>query len=529
MSSSMTASWIAYSLLVGALLAATALGLESLLRLANRPARWVWAGAIALTLALSLIAPHRAAGPGRLRVLPSLAFTPPAAAPSPLVRQRGPLAALVAAERAAVDWTQRQLARADRVLPAGADRGLGALWLAATGTLVLLFGAVYLRFARARRRWPVAELHGERVRIAPEAGPAVVGLSQPEIVVPRWLLARSAEEQRLVLVHEREHVLARDPLLLAAACAAAALLPWSPAVWWMLSRLHLAVELDCDHRVLRRGVPARSYGTLLIDLAGRCSGLPVGAPALADRSSHLERRLLAMLPTRPRLTRVRAAALGTVAALALLAACEAKMPTAAEVDQMDASKATATAQHFQFMKIGDPNTTYTVDGRAATSAEAAALKPNEIATIDVRKENRDGVASSSVNIHTRAAMGLAPVAMGDSGQQVQVMIRRRADGTTDTSATSLKMHMEQNADGSAKTRIAVGDAAMAGEHKMKMRDFDGIVVLDGVRVDAAKLATLAPNDIVSMEVIKGDAATKLYAEPAAANGVIKITTKNAKK
>jgi hypothetical protein len=237
-----------------------------------------------------------------------------------------------------------------------------------------------------------------------------------------------------------------------------------------------------------------------------------------------------MLPTRPRFTRVRAAALGTVAALALLAACEAKMPTAAEVDDMDASKATATAQHFQFMKVGDPNTTYTVDGKVATSAEAQAIKPNEIATIDVRKENRDGVASSSINIRTRAAMGLGPVALGDSGQQVHVMMHRDVNGAVDsTGAHTYTAVISENPDGRRSSVVVGSDDAMAAEHHMKMRNFDGIVVLDGVRVSAAKLASLSPNDIVSMEVIKGDAATKLFAEPAAANGVIRITTKAAKK
>ena len=523
----MYASWFAYSFLVSALLAVTALGIEALCRLAGRPARWVWAGALALAVLLAAMAPHRASPRSAFRLPEPVAVAVTTAAP--LVRQDGPIAAAVRVERAAVAWTQALLARADRALPSRVDRGLGTLWMIATGALVLLFGAVYLRFARARRGWPLAELHGERVRIAPEAGPAVVGLSQPEIVVPRWLLERSPEEQRLVLVHEREHVLARDPLLLAAACVAAALLPWNPAAWWMLSRLHLAVELDCDDRVLRRGIAPRSYGTLLIDLAGRCSGLPVGAPALADRASHLERRLLAMLPTRARHTRVRAAALGAVAALALLAACEAKMPTSADVDQMDASKATATAQHLSFMKVGDPNTTYTVDGKSVSATEAQAIAPNQIATIDVRKEDKDGVATSSVNIRTRAAMGLAPATMSDSGQQVKVTIRHRADGSVDTSSTSLKVRMEQNADGSMMTRVGVGDSAALAEHHMKMRNFDGIVVLDGVRVDASRMATLSPNDIVSMEVIKGDAATKLFAEPAAKNGVIRITTKSAKK
>ena len=528
MSTSIVASWIAYSLLVGALLAATALGLEALCRLAGRPARAVWAGAIALTLALAALAPLRAAPKGALR-LPAALTADRIVSDLVAVRTIGPFETVVRVERALVAWTQGVLARADRVVPARLDRGLGALWMIATGALVLLFGAVYLRFARARRRWPVAQLHGERVRIAPEAGPAVVGLARPEIVVPRWLLARSDEEQRLVLVHEREHVLARDPLLLAAACAATALLPWNPAVWWMLSRLHLAVELDCDGRVLRRGVARRSYGTLLIDLAGRCSGLPVGSPALADRSSHLERRLLAMLPTRPRFAVARTVALGTVAALALLAACEAKLPTSAEVDQMDASRATAAAQHMQLMKIGDPSTVYTVDGKTVTEAVAQALAPNQIATVDVRKEDVNGVASSSVNIRTRAAMGLPPAATHDSAYTMQVMKHRAADGTVDSSVTAFKMHAEQGAAGSVTTTIVGSDSATMAEHRTKMRNFDGILVVDGVRVDAAKLATLAPNDIVSVEVIKGDAATKLFAEPAAANGVIRVTTKAGKK
>ncbi|MFP4622689.1 MAG: M56 family metallopeptidase, partial [Gemmatimonadota bacterium] len=49
------------------------------------------------------------------------------------------------------------------------------------------------------------------VRVAPAAGPAVMGLRCPEIVVPAWLLEASPEEQRLVVLHEREHLRAGVP------------------------------------------------------------------------------------------------------------------------------------------------------------------------------------------------------------------------------------------------------------------------------------------------------------------------------
>jgi hypothetical protein len=60
-----------------------------------------------------------------------------------------------------------------------------------------------------------------------------------------------------------------------------------------------------------------AYGALLIDLAGRCTGLPVGAPALADESSHLEQRLLAMKPTSIRFASLRGLSLAGIAVLAL--------------------------------------------------------------------------------------------------------------------------------------------------------------------------------------------------------------------
>ena len=306
----MNAAWVIYGLIVGTLLAAMAAAVDRTCALISRPRRWVWAGALALTIALIAVAPLRVtAGPGA-----AIVVEPGASGPRTELRR---IIAIPGHASAAL---------ARRYLPSAIDVYLLAAWATLSAVLVMMFASVYVRSRLLLRAEPVADLQGIRVRLTAAAGPAVVGLFRPEIVVPRWLLLRSAEEQRLVLAHEREHAHAHDSLLLALGCVAAALVPWHPAGWWMLARLRLAVEMDCDARVLRRGVTRRSYGMLLIELAGTSSGLRFGVP-LAEGSSHLHRRLLAMNPTVQRFAFIRACALGAVALIALLAACDSTLPT----------------------------------------------------------------------------------------------------------------------------------------------------------------------------------------------------------
>jgi len=493
----MTVAWILYALVVGTLIAAAARLLEGTLRIAGRPVRWAWAGALGLTIVLAAVAPARTTRDGissgileRAKVVDGAASTAESPSWSETV-----ITALRSASLTITAPVQRVLVAADRRVPPSVGRSLGIASLSLSALLILMLAVVYARFHRLRRRWPVAELLGVRVRVSPQVGPAVVGLSRPEIVIPSWLLERTADEQRLVLVHEREHVRAHDPLLLASACAVAALLPWHPAVWYMLSRLRLAVELDCDVRVLRGGVATYSYGTLLIDLAERCSGLRVGAAALADTSSHLEQRLLAMNTRSSRFAHLRAGALGACAVLALLAACEAKLPTSADVENMDASSAEVSARKMRLF-ANDSGVTYFIDGVKATPAQAKALGPERIGSIEVEK-----------------FAGATPKA------EVHIATRKPGDPAPD----GLPMK---------ETRIEVGGgngsamvAAEKGEMLARERQFDGVLIVDGVRVNPSAMSTLSPDDIVSVEIIKGGRAASLYPAPEAARGVIKITTK----
>jgi len=487
----MSAGWLAYALVTGALLALAASALEGVARARRWPTRWIWATSMLATLAVVLRAAFARVDTAAIDVLARTASAGSMvglAAASPFVSMLRDARALTeSALFAAVAITAQWV-------PAWVGAAAGALWIgcavAALGTLTL----VHLRMRRARRTWPAAELHGRRVRVAPTVGPAVVGIVRPEIVVPRWLLERGAAEQRLVIAHEDEHVRTRDHLLLGGACVAVALMPWHPAAWWSLARLRLAIELDCDARVLQGGVPARRYGEMLIDLAGQCSGFRVGATALADKTSHLERRLLAMRPITKRYAVLRATTLCVAAALSLAAACEARVPTSSEVQSMDATSAKLLAEKTgMFDAMHGAHPTFYVNGVKVSAAEAHSIAPNDIATVDVRKA--DGAEGSST-------IRIVTVAEG-AGGKYRTGNPDAAEPGSETLQSTKRMH----------------ETTPVSEHA-----FSGIILIDGVRADASALHRLDPKDIAGIEVIKGAAASEMMNEPAAKNGIIKVTT-----
>ncbi|MDQ3556701.1 MAG: hypothetical protein M3409_07970, partial [Gemmatimonadota bacterium] len=382
--------------------------------------------------------------------------------------------------------------------PAG--RLLAAGWIALSLTLSTFAAATLLRSRGVRRGWPLREIAGTAVRVAPATGPAVLGIRHPEVVVPRWLLDASAEEQRLVVLHERAHVRARDPLVLAAGCLSVALLPWSPAVGWMLLRLRLAVEIDCDARVLRGGVHPYEYGSVLIDMAGRGPGLSLGVPALAGSPSSLERRLCAMTTRLPRFAALRAGALGALAVAALLAACDTRMPTGPEIEAMDVTAAEAQGKNFGIASK-DGQVTYFVDGKQVSAEEARALGGDKIARMEmVRGQVGEGVI---FHIATRE---------GTPGEEDRVRVTENI--LLETPGKGKHIVYEATQAGGKKTQRLLP----AGE-------FPGLLFVDGVLTQPSRMRTLNPDDVATIKVIKGPAATRMYDDPKAAQGVIRVTTK----
>jgi hypothetical protein len=105
-------------------------------------------------------------------------------------------------------------------------------------------------------------------------------------------------------------------------------MPWNPAIWWSMRRLRLAVEVDCDRRLIVAGVDPHEYASLLLAVGERISATPFAwATALAGSRSSLETRILAMTSSlRPRHTKLAIVGVCTIAAALIAIACASPVP-----------------------------------------------------------------------------------------------------------------------------------------------------------------------------------------------------------
>jgi TonB family protein len=175
------------------------------------------------------------------------------------------------------------------------DSAIVAMWIAGSTAIVLAYIFASLVLRRLAHRSERMTIDDQAVLVCDDVGPAVFGIVRPCIVLPRWLAEQESDLRSLVLQHEREHLAARDHLLLIASLAIVACMPWNLALWWQLKRLRTAMELDCDARVLRHGVDPRDYSEALFTVGQRPAGIPLGAVALTEPVSELERRIRTML------------------------------------------------------------------------------------------------------------------------------------------------------------------------------------------------------------------------------------------
>jgi bla regulator protein blaR1 len=299
----MMLAWMTYGVVVGALIVVAAIALDRVAGALGWPRRFFWLGAITTALLWPIASTGRALiRPTAALVLPFTYTLPPFH-----VGAEGTASSFI------INWS-------------------GVLAIAWLVVSALLLGRLLadVRALRALRvGWPVREVDGRSVRLTREIGPAVIGVRQMELVLPEWILSLDEPLRALVIRHEEEHRAARDPQLLIAVRLATLLMPWNPAIWYAARRLRLAIELDCDARVLRAHPSPQRYGMLLLTLAQRRATLPTAlAPSLSEPTTQLERRILAMRSSRRRLASLTAVAGALVAAAALALACSVQSDTA---------------------------------------------------------------------------------------------------------------------------------------------------------------------------------------------------------
>ena len=236
-----------------------------------------------------------------------------------------PLSLLLAGTHAAEAIVETSVAAAPSTIGFDWDALLIQAWAVGSGVLMLAYLAAWIRLAMLAKHWPRATSDQPLVVLADDVGPAVLGIFQPRIVLPRWLMDSPASVRDTIMAHELEHIAARDQALIVAAQLFTVLLPWNLPLWWFVSRLRAAIEVDCDARVLRKGVDPAHYADVLLAVGQRRSFPPLPAATLIEPVTQLERRIRIML-TRRRGTSLPRTATATAFAVAVAACASSVEP-----------------------------------------------------------------------------------------------------------------------------------------------------------------------------------------------------------
>lgn len=393
---------MSYAIAVAAVLGAVGLCVDYLLARRGLPRRWAWVFALLASMLLPVLMMSRgqpAAAPVAIVTgaeIPPVIHEAPAMPSTPVESIRAattPPRPLATMRQHATDRTtarppapapQPELHEAPtrqhaaRWMPSPPpDRFLLIAWLLASSALLLYFGVATALLHSRAARWERGTVMGQPVLVSPDTGPALLGVVSPTIVVPRWYLAESRDIQALVLRHEQQHVAAHDALLSWSAMLLVAAMPWNLPLWWQLRRLRLAIELDCDARVVRAGTDAGAYGEVLLAVARRA--VAQGGVAIAMvRSSTLERRIASLARTP-----VRHAALWTAGAVS---ACIAGAAAAAMINPPALPVLVASRSTLAPSSITVPSAVLRAAGEAtgrAANAEIAAAGAKTAAAIPV--------------------------------------------------------------------------------------------------------------------------------------------------
>lgn len=522
----MVIAWIGYCLLIAALLSIAALAGERALHPYRKPVRWVWAGAMAGSV-----------------LVPIAAFLVPAA-----VRELWPAASGVSLSLAEL----RQLVVTPGATAEAAASATGsglldvfssaAAWLWA-GSVVLLGGyltGTYRRLRAEMSDWTPGEILDAPVLMSKNRGPAVVGLRGGVIVMPQWIAELEESLLRLIFLHEREHQRAGDHRLFALALGSIVLMPWNLFLWWQLRRLRLAIEYDCDRRVIGRGVSPRDYADALLAVGERVSSAPFAAAAFAEPRSAVERRLRRMTEPLRRLRGPRAALAAGVGTLALIFACGSPIPTdaGADADVASAEEVAEVAENPAAELAPPPAGGTAADRPSFLPYDRPPVVQNRDEIVEVLREAypadlKDAGVGGSVelwlyideegnvaNHEVQEASGHPELdaAAGEVAERMRFSPALNRDQPTPVWVTQIITFQPDASPDEPDRRPLTSGGTVTPMESKPLIAIDGVIQPQDVGMD-----DLGELSIDRIEVIKGGAALELYGDRAR-NGVIQVFT-----
>ncbi|MEO8795794.1 MAG: TonB family protein, partial [Daejeonella sp.] len=141
---------------------------------------------------------------------------------------------------------------------------------------------------------------------------------------------------------------------------------------------------------------------------------------------------------------------------------------------------------------------YILDGKEVSEATAKSFDPEKIATVNVLKGENAGAA------------------YGEKGKNGVVLISTKNAGSASNSNENIKV--TANAKGTSNVSVNTND------DQAMFKNFKGLIIIDGKESDKAAAVKLDPNEIATVNVMKGGGVMNAYGEKGK-NGVIVIVTK----
>lgn len=229
-------------------------------------------------------------------------------------------------------------------------------WVLGACLLLAGYGRSHALLHRRLQNRPLivgGTLHAQLRALAVEAGfrrevrlscssrvpvPLAFGVRRSEICVPlRALAGLTGEQQEGMLAHELAHLARWDPLWLVVSHVLTCVFFFQPLNWVARRRLREISEMLSDEWAVRRTGRPLSLAACLAEVAGWSAmrrSLPV--PGMADRPSHLARRIRRLLdgrsPEKPARRIGLAAAMGVL--LIVVAAAAPAVSAAGQEDQL---------------------------------------------------------------------------------------------------------------------------------------------------------------------------------------------------
>lgn len=564
----MIINWLLASVLSSLLLLGAGYAAEHVVRALRLPSRWIWVTVLTCSMAFSfsMLATRIAS-----RTVPGAQVTNPRARSETTLgsaRSGGrtetvPANVMVFGDEPWIARVRRAGAwRAAIGVNEDATRGVDTALLIACAALALtglgVIAIIYGRLRRVAATLERATVMGTNVLLSRNIGPAVIGVLRYRIILPQWVTELPPKDVRAILAHEQQHVATADPALILVGLLMIALQPWNVALWMAWSRLRLAVEADCDARVLATGFEMRTYGEVLLAVYQRAEREHLPLAALVSHGSQLETRIrLLVSGSRQRWTVRTSTALGGALLFGIAAVSldvTAQRPAARITQQaaVSTSPARPTANPSNESRL--PTNTlptaaspsdldslrFYLDDVRVSRARASQVPLDDIATIDSR------YPSDGVEIHIRTLAVDTPKTKADSSHMradsvklhasqyvMRFYARRHLATSPNRNEAAFVWRVDTGAFNDQRLRAvpkaapAVPTAAEAAALRkyLASNPSGGLVFIDGVRTDPSLLRLIDPSKMAGIESIPGFRAATLYVDPDARLGVVRLTTK----